>query len=190
MTMHMHDLCLLMAQRGYEYAHFNKDMTLPSKVAALEIDRKPRDAVFFSKLVDVSWVCEDDCEEQKLAPDWYQKLVMDRWRVDEYGARNITFAKLAAGGINVLKQKPDADLLAMHRRDQSYFGMPVYRFDWPQLCGRGYKGIIVTEPESDMEPFGTWDVDTLAVWDASALADVEHFRNAGKPYEYEVAIGV
>jgi hypothetical protein len=180
------ELCNEMVAAGYEYAHLNTKLDYCDFKPELEVDLKPRVALFYSKLVEPWGVDDDDNNPKQYAPDWYNKLVSDDWRVEEYGMRNITFAKLASGGIHVLKQELDADLLTLHRRDVRFCGCAMPRFDWPQLQQRGYKGIMVTQPESDMEPFGTWDVESLAVWDLTALTSVRSFRNAGKPYEYEV----
>ena len=187
MSMHLYDLCRLMVESGYEYAHFNRKLDYDEFKAELTVDRKPWSALVFSKLLQPFWVDEDEADNNKrYAPDWYSKLVIDNWRVEEYGAWNLTFAKLAKGGISILRQEQDAELLKLHRRDFTVSGRAMPRFDWPELQRRGYKGIIVSEPESDFEPFGGWDVESLAVWDTSVLTDVKHFKNAGKAYEYVV----
>jgi hypothetical protein len=183
MTTFLTDLCTKMVADGYDYAHFNAKTDYESYKHEPTIDRKPVTALFFSRLVEY-WDSHDENNKQYV-PDWYNKLTMEDWEVDKYGKRNITFAKIASYQ-HIIKQVEDKDLLNRYRRDLTFGDFKYPRFDWPGIQVRGFKGVLVAEPECDMHPFGTWDVQTLAIWDVSALVAVKHFANAGKPYHYVV----
>jgi hypothetical protein len=54
-----------------------------------------------------------------------------------------------------------------------------------QKVSENYAGIHVRMSGKHRDVFPAWDVETVCVWDPTAVKDVYWFQNTGEPWEYD-----
>jgi hypothetical protein len=88
------------------------------------------------------------------------------------------FAKLRAGAKILAQNDP------LLKRYMTRLTRTAYDIQWPFLQLLQYQGIEVRPNFTHGDPFSSWEVPTLAVWDASALTAVQFFEPAGADFTY------
>ena len=151
-----------MYRQGYRYASLERDNNLkhnPRHPTGVSV-RKPGNTAYFSKLI------QDADDEHQVIPEWYSWLEWNmRDRMDAYKHSDLIFAKYDEA--RIIKQDNPALRRPPYFKPNAFMGA----FDWVRISA-DWAGILVDTPERDMEPFGGWDVETLAVWNYDALRDV------------------
>ena len=112
----------------------------------------------------------------EVALGWYEFVMGEDYKTDEYSARHLLFVKAHPGRITCESDK-------RFRKNGEWVKETKYftAIDWPGVASE-YGGIVVnTEIPIVQDVFSTWDVDTLAVWDTkSCIAEVWGFQNKGE----------
>jgi hypothetical protein len=151
---------------------------------------KPEDAMYFSKIQDA--YPEDD-DAGHAAPKTLKTLGRYNWimdedfRVEKYSMKDLLFAKfdeskLVSSASERFVKGGDFHVVETHGRSSWELTRP----DW-QKVGTEYGGIHVDRCNTGLtHVFDDWFFETVAIWDLEVLTDVQWFRNAGKPWTYEV----
>lgn len=164
------ELCAEMHTLGYEYATLTDKTELLGFKPALQKDLKPRDALFFSKFVE-TWGDNDE-KDGCWAPEWYVWVEQNPPFDEAYSIKNIMFAKFDPAAVIDLAR--DGEVVNTHCTERHQY---LWFFDWPALRTAGFKGVMYNHEEGWQRKFSTWDVSTVAIWDATALRDVKLFKH-------------
>jgi hypothetical protein len=161
-----------MFSKGYRFASFVAPGKLEDPLEENPIEDqtksgpKPLNAWYFSVLKP------SDNDKDQIVPEWYEWLV-DQGDQDSIEKCDIVFAKYHPNAII----KNDNPLLEIYH-DAKNDIMTVHAFRWTAIS-KSWSGIFVElGSQRRRNPFYTWDVDTLAVWDYTGLKDVKRYRRA------------
>jgi hypothetical protein len=176
------EVCMQMHGLGYKYAAFVPpdsllDLARENPMHATKGGgKKPGNAAFFSLLVSH----EDDEGTSIMIPEWYAYL-QGLWisRLKQYTHSDLVFAEYDES--KIIKQNNPTLMKTPYFLKTGKYNNP---FDWRKISD-DWAGIVIDEPQADDEPFGSWDVRTLAVWNYEALNNVRRFSFSGdKEFTY------
>jgi len=183
-------ICTEKYKEGYEYAsllspYIDANLLKTGHVFDLKNDTYKPSGVYFSKICydiyDLNF--RDNCNPaadesvRMMTPEWYQFLKND-WESEmpSYTCRSLLFAKI------------DKDALGSFTKDSMKKYMVVNntydkRVDWANYAkDNQWKGIHAID---GIFPGFPWDVETVVVWDTSALREVQVLGPAkDKIFEY------
>jgi hypothetical protein len=193
-TMNIFDICKSMQAEGYEYASLTEGSCLktldPVSANLQSFHHKPDgNTVYFSKLVRYYPDDEEEDEEENpgkklLAPQWYDFVVYEDYKVSEYASKGLLFAKFDNTRL-ISNSDPRFKLGGDFRHNPAAAYYPALPH-W-NAVGAKYAGIHVDpRVESASDIFPAWDVDTVCIWDASVVTELRWFENAGTPWTYDV----
>jgi hypothetical protein len=191
-SVNIFEICKRMQAAGFEYGSIvekNSLSTLSSERIRLESGHffKPVKGVWFSKISEsVSYEDQDDegvddDDDCSVALQWYDFVVEQDFRIRHYAMRSLLFAKFEETRLtnnNDPRFRLGGDFVVK----TDFLAVP----HWSNVSAQ-YAGIHVdpcVQEASDI--FRTWDVDTVCIWDASAVTEMRWFKNAGTPWTYNV----
>jgi hypothetical protein len=169
-----------MQAEGFNYATFFNGPTPFGPFQVDSVGFKPLGSLFFSKIGE-SWMDNDD-ETHCVAPEWYNFVMSEELRLDEYSKCHLMFAKFDT---TELVENSDNRFCAngpFRNELSSFISVP----NWSRLT-TSFAGIHVDPSVSaNSDVFFGWDVDTVAIWNAHVLTSVRVFSNSGTAWTYEV----
>lgn len=183
-TMTIFDICKRMQAEGFEYGsmtHGGAFKLLGSGQNLLESGHyKPLKGVWFSKISE-SFSDEDQEDKDCLALQWYDFVVQEDFRTQQYAQSSLLFAKFDKSRMTS-NNDPCFQLGGPFQVKTGWLTVP----HWNRVSAK-YAGIHVDPcvgKASDIFP--AWDVDTVCIWDASVVTDLRWFENAGTAWTYDV----
>lgn len=183
-TMNISDICKQMHAEGFKYGSITHGGALNELGASggqLESGHyKPMKGVWFSK-ISKSYSDDEQEEPDCLALEWYNFVVQEDFRTDRYAKSSLLFAKFDQPRL-LNNGHPSFLLGGPFRFKSDFLTLP----HWNRVSAK-YAGIHVDpciREASDIFP--AWDVDTVCIWDATAVTEVRWFENAGTPWTYDV----
>ena len=172
----MQAVCNQMINSGFQYGSmvesFSLDMycTKPHEMGTPGL--KPMAQTLYCSQIETS---EYDGVTE-VALEWYDFVLGEDYKTDEYSARHLLFVK--ADPCRITSESDQRFRKnGEWRKETEYFP----KIDWSGVASE-YAGIVVNPSISSVrDVFPMWDVDTLAVWDAkSCITEVWGFQNAGE----------
>ena len=192
-TMNIFDICKRMKEEGFEYGSMTEESCLKELGSGQHQLRssnfKPANGVPFSKITksypDIDEEDEDEDEDEELlAIAWYNFIVFEGYHVSEYASTGLLFAKFDNTRLTS-NSDPRFQVGGAFRlkTEQEYFSALPH---W-NAVGAQYAGIHVDpRVDSASDIFREWGVDTVCIWDATAVTEQRWFENAGTPWTYNV----
>ena len=191
-TTNIFKICKRMQAEGFGYGSMTKESCLKELGSGQHQLRsfnfKPK-GVFFSEITksypDIDEEDEDEDEDEELlAVAWYNFIVFEGYHVSEYASTGLLFAKFDNTRLTS-NSDPKFQVGGAFRlkTEQEYFSAHPH---WNAVRAQ-YAGIHVDpRVDSASDIFRGWDVDTVCIWDATAVTEQRWFENAGTPWTYNV----
>jgi len=178
-SMNIFEICKRMQAAGFEYGSIvekNSLSVLGSERIRLEEEDsghffKPLKGVWFSKI--------SESVSDEIALQWYDFVLEQDFCVRHYAMRSLLFAKFDKNRLTN-NSDPRFRLGGAFVVKTDFLTVP----HWNNVSAQ-YAGIHVdpcVREASDI--FRTWDVDTVCIWDASAMTEMRWFENAGTSWTY------
>lgn len=189
MSISLYDLCYEKHKKGYMYASFIemsklKELELKNVFDLKECHYKPN-GLYFSKLEN--FVNENyEVDGHSMVPEWFSFLKND-WncQLNEYSKRAIIFAKFNESKIGTFSYEnliPYTDLSQSKEVKNKNFSFDT-KFDWDKYAKNEWNGISVEHKNFSGV---CWDVNTVVVWNWSALLDMEVYEPFDNNFYYKL----
>ncbi len=114
-------------------------------------------------------------EDQKVYPEWFYFCDLNPQFIKDINHNDLVFANYDHARI-IKQDNPALKTPPYFQANTQY--QEVSPFSWEEIS-KDYAGILVTEPGKGPAKFEGWDMETLAVWDYSALTDVVVYWSTG-----------
>ena len=179
------EVCKQMKDQGYDWGSFTtpdffSSVTPGPYKMSMQSQKPPAKALYFSRIespyADDEGSGSDTTECLSLG--WHDWLMDEDFRVEEYSTRPLVFAKFDMSRLTSEADTRFAKNGVWHHETR---WLPVPHW---QKVSENYAGIHVRMSGKHRDVFPTWDVETVCVWDPTAVKEVYWFQNTGEPWEY------
>ena len=181
------EVCKQMKDHGCEWGSFTSpdffsSVTPGPYKMSKESQKPPAKALYFSR-IEPAYVDEESegsgsDTTERLSLEWYNWLMGEDFRVEEYSTRSLVFAKFDMSRLTSEADSRFGKNGEWHRESR---WQPVPHW---QKVSENYAGIHVQMSGKHRDVFPMWDVETVCVWDPTAIKEVYWFRATGEPWEY------
>jgi hypothetical protein len=169
-----------MQAEGFDYATFFNGPTPFGPFQVDSVGYRPFGSLFFSKIGE-SWMDDDDATPC-VAPEYYDWMRSEEFGLPEHSQQHLMFAEFDTTELVEYSDNRFGVNGPFRKELASFLSVP----HWPVLT-TFFSGIHVDPSVSaNSDVFFGWEVDTVAIWNASVLTRVRVFHNSGTPWTYEV----